>query len=260
MVPEVNSLMLFKFGQYKWIKKIKEGEISFACPGRYIDIAKRTGNSEQGDIDEGIFARLKKDDPRIQEAADLVKKDLEVIEDGDYVKLRRKSSYFIPTFCFYSYRGKDLLDNDIRQAGKQIISHYFDERMYSGFSPDEVRNVINSDLSPASLFIHPAPFRYILAGALYIKGIQFELRHIDYELFKNDEFYIEPTDKREELFYKFPKYAYQKEARVCLINNPLPSYYERFNLSLGELPDDCATFIPKKFYFQVEADIVEKST
>lgn len=60
MIPDNHALMLFKFGEYKWIKQIQDGFISFACPGRYIDSAKRTGNNEQGDIDEGIFARLKK--------------------------------------------------------------------------------------------------------------------------------------------------------------------------------------------------------
>jgi len=45
MISEENSLLLFKFGEYKWLKKIQEGIISFSCPGRYIDIAKRTGNN-----------------------------------------------------------------------------------------------------------------------------------------------------------------------------------------------------------------------
>lgn len=31
----------------------------FSCPGQYINIAKETGNSEQGDLYEGVFAWLK---------------------------------------------------------------------------------------------------------------------------------------------------------------------------------------------------------
>jgi hypothetical protein len=258
MIPEENALILFKFGEYRWIKKIKDGEISFACPGRYIDIAKRTGNYEQGDIDEGVFARLKRGDIRIREVADQLNEDLEIIDDGDYVKLRRKSSYFIPTFCSYSFRGIDLLNNDIQKPGIQKIPHYFDERMHSGFSSDRVRNVLNLDSTLSQLIIQVNPFKYLLGGELTKRGMNFQMRHINYTEFEKDEFFINPTMRRDELFYKFQRYSYQREARVCLINNPITDFHDRFNLNIGTLPESCAILSTKKMYFEITADIVRK--
>lgn len=259
MIPETNALILFKFGEFKWIKKIKDGEISFACPGRYIDIAKKTGNNEQGDIDEGVFARLRKGNSKIQEVANQLKDDLETIDDGDYVKLRRKSSYFIPTFCFYSNRGIDLLNSAIQNAGIQEITQYFDERMYSGFSPDTVRNVLNPDSSSSCLTFQVEPFKYLLGGELAKRKIDYEIRHINYTEFEKDEFFIPPTERRDELFYKFPKYSYQREARVCLINSPMNDVYKRFDLDISAIPEDYAILLRnKKFYYKITADIVEK--
>ncbi len=67
MIPEENSLILFKFGATKWMKALKDGKVNFSCPGQYINIVKNTGNSEQGDLYEGVFARLKETDPRIEQ-------------------------------------------------------------------------------------------------------------------------------------------------------------------------------------------------
>jgi hypothetical protein len=257
MIFEENSLLLFKFGEYKWMKKIQEGIISFSCPGRYIDIAKRTGNNEQGDIDEGVFARLKIGDSRIKKAEELVQDDLEIIPDGKYVKLRRKSTYLIPTFCFYSCRVKDLLSTNIRGVGIQKIQHKFDDNMFSGFSYDQIRNVLSYESYPTTLTIQVEPFKYLLGGELLKQGIDHQIKHINYTEFANDEFYIEPTERREELFYKFPKYSYQREARVCLHKSLSNDIYDRYNLSIGSLSDN-AKLLTNKVYLEFTANIVEK--
>ncbi|WP_374722891.1 hypothetical protein [Peribacillus tepidiphilus] len=259
MIPEENALILFKFGENKWIEKIKDGEVSFACLGRYIDIAKKTGNNEQGDIDEGVFARLRRGDSRIEEVSEQLQDDLEIISDGDYVKLRRKSSYLIPTFCFYSYRGIDLLNNEIEKPGIQRFSHYFDEKMFNGFSLDKVKNVLSSDSILSLLIIQPEPFKYLLGGELAKQGIDHVIRHINYTEFEKEEFFINPTEQRDELFYKFPKYSYQREARVCLINSPRNDLYDRLNINIGSLPDSYAILSKNKLYFELSADIVIKS-
>lgn len=259
MISEENSLILFKFGEYKWMKKIQEGEISFSCPGSYIDIAKRTGNNEQGDIDEGVFARLKKGDSRIREAAERLKDDLEIISDGEYVKLKRKSTYFVPTFCFYSYRVKDSLSTNIQKSGVQQIQHKFDDKMFSEFSSDPIRNVLSTESYPATLIIQVEPFKYLLGGELLKQGIDHQIKHINYTEFEKDEFYIEPTERREELFYKFPKYSYQKEARVCLHRNLQNNLYDRFNLNIGTL-SNFSKLSTVKLYFEFTANIIEKET
>lgn len=258
MFKKEDAMLLFKFGEYKWIKQLQDGEISFSCPGNYIDIAKRTGNDEQGDIDEGIFARLKRKDLRIKKAMSQLKDDLEIIPDGEYVKLRRKSTYFIPTFCFYSYRVQDALDTNIHKAGMQSIDLNFDEKMFNGFCSDQIRNVLSIGSYPTILtFTEIEAFKSLLVGQLIKRGIyHYKMNHINYTEFSKDEFYIEPTNKRDELFYKFPKYSYQREARVCLYNNPRENIKERLNINIGSL-HNYSMLQTKKIGIRFWADVVK---
>jgi hypothetical protein len=256
MIPEENSLILFKFGATKWMKALKGGKVSFSCPGQYINIANDSGNSEQGDLFEGVFARLNVKDPRIEECRRKLEEDLEIIPDGDFVLLRRKSTYFIPTFCFYSFRGLDLLQN-VTRPGVQKVRHDFDERMYSGFSSHANFNMHPDDV-PATLIIQARPFHEQVMKAASRKGFGFEICHINYTLFENEEFYIEPTDQRKELFYKFPKYSYQREARILLHGLNINNVNERYTLNIGALSDEDAPLMSGiKMYFEVSVDIEE---
>lgn len=255
MISNKDSLILFKFSSQKWIKSIEEGNISFSCPGHYIEIAKKTGNDEQGDPDEGIFARLKTGDPRIEECMNRLKDDLEIIyENNGYVKLRRRSSYLIPTFCFYSYTGDDLLSDSKETYGIQDVSHDFDDRMFGSFTNFSSKNVLNNDFSPATIYIKPRPFKHQLQYKLFELGVFAEIRNINYTEFEKDEFFIEPDHKRSELFYKFPRYSYQKEARICLYNNPLKNTTDRMNINIGSLREFSWIF-NREISFKIKADI-----
>lgn len=256
MIPEGNSLILFKFGAAKWMKVLKDGKVSFSCPGQYINIAKDAGNSEQGDLYEGVFARLKETDPRIEECRWKLGEDLEILPDGDFVLLRRKSTYFIPTFCFYSFRGLDLLQN-VTRPGVQQVRHEFDEKMYSGFSSNAVLNV-HPDDAQATLIIQARPFHEQVVQAARREGFGIEISHINYTLFENEEFYIEPTDQRKELFYKFPKYSYQKEARILLHGLKITNLNGRYTLNIGPLSDVNASLVAGiKMYFELSVNIEE---
>ncbi|MDR4950377.1 hypothetical protein [Neobacillus cucumis] len=256
MIPEENSLILFKFGLTKWMKELKDGKVSFSCPGQYINIAKEEGNSEQGDFYEGVFARLKETDPRIEQCQCKLGEDLEILPDGDFVLLRRKSTYFIPTFCFYSVRPPDLSQN-VTCSGWQQVRYGFDERMYSGFSSSAVLNV-HPDDAPATLIIQARPFHEQIMQAVRRKGFSIEISHINYTLFENEEFYIEPTDQRKELFYKFPKYSYQKEARILLHGLKINNFNERYTLNIGPLSDEDAPMVAGiQMYGEFSVDIEE---
>lgn len=261
MIPDDHALMLFKFGEYKWIKQIQDGWISFACPGRYIDSAKRTGNDEQGDLDEGIFARLKKNDSRIREYSEKLRGDIEIINDGEYVKLRRKSTYYIPTFCFYTIKAADLLKYENIKLGTQRIPFHPDDRMFNYFSScGQLSNVLSNDYVYSQLVIKPAPFKYSLMEHLIINGYDFKMGSINYKEFEKEEFFIEPTNKREELFYKFPRFSYQQEARVCLYNSKLYDIYDRLNIRIRKLLDkDMMLIRGITWYCKMTATIVEKN-
>ncbi|MEK4105589.1 hypothetical protein NST28_16035 [Paenibacillus sp. FSL R10-2791] len=259
MIPNDDSLILFKVGAYKWMEKIKEGTLSFGALGSFIEIARANGNEEQGDRDEAIFARLKVGNPKIQEMKDRLVEDLEIIKDADpaYVKLRRKSSYLIPTFCLYSYRGYDLLDNEIVKPGKQRIAHFFDNRIFSAFADDKVRNVMSSENTFSMLVLQAANLKYKVLGAALLYKKPITIKHVNYTEFEKDEFFIEPTDNRDELFYKFPKYAYQYEARICMVHNLLPSVKDRLSLYIGPIIENKDGFlIRSQVSFSIGANIV----
>lgn len=253
MSRENTAYMLSKFGETKWMQELKKGKISFSCPGKYIQIAEETGNSEQGDLYEGIFARLKKGDLRIKECRIKLGDDLEEIYVNDFVFLRRKSTYLIPTFCFYAVKEVDLVEN-VDKAGWQKVRYDFDERMYSGF--------FNSGLALdnfSTLAIQPRPFFEYIE-----KKEQFDFRiikrPINYTEFKKEEFFIEPTDERDELFYKFPKYSYQKEARIILPDIKMLNLEDRYNLDIEPLPKEDIKIIKGiEVYIEFNLNIEELS-
>ena len=67
MIPEENSLILFKFGATKWMNALKDGKESFSCPGHYIQYCQRILGIVSKVICMRVFLpRLKKEDPRIE--------------------------------------------------------------------------------------------------------------------------------------------------------------------------------------------------
>jgi hypothetical protein len=255
LIPDSHAMILFKFGPYKYMKDLKEGKISFSCPGKYIDIAKKTGNDDQGDVNEGVFARLKKGDSRIDRMKKQLGDDLEIIDDGEYVKLRRWSSYYIPTFCFYSYKASDILASDVKKTGWQKITHYFNENMYKGFGDYAIRNVLSIENRPAQLMIHAEPFANNLKKNLVTQCLGAEIHNINYTEFKKEEFFIEPTPRREELFYKFPKYSSQNETRVCLVFESLDYLDQRKPFKINSFSDNETYIFHEPTFFEVNVDI-----
>ena len=258
LIPEDHALLLAKFGEYKWIKKLRDGEVSFSCPGKYIYLAQRYHNDEQGDENEAIFARLRKGDIRINHAANKLNNDLEIIDDGKYVKLRRKSSCRVPVFCFYSIIGSDLLRN-VTHTGLQDLPHHFDNKIFTSFAQKQITNVLNNDHIFTSLFIQPRPFIFLLTKALFRKKYGFRMGRINYTEFERDEFYIEPSKDRNELFYKFPRYYYQQEVRICLPAEQLDDIDNRLNIHMQKLADEDMPMIEKtKISLTVKLDIGRK--
>lgn len=254
MIPNENAILLCKFGEQRWMDRLVGGEISFSCPGNFVYQAKRTGNDVQGDQYDGIFARLKPDDPRVDRMIKQLGKDLEQIEDGDYVILRRRSAKLKPIFCMYSYTAGDVLsDGAISSSGAQNVRHDFDEKMYSGFSDNlAIKNVISNSHRFTQLTFQPKTFIDQFAKAMRLKGIKYVMKPVDYELFREETFFIEPTDQYDELFYKFPKYSYQLEARICLIDMKFNCIFDRQNIQIGALPSKSYWMTYNPLYMKVK--------
>jgi len=237
MIPNENAAILFRFSEQRWIDAIINGELSFSCAGAFVYQAKATDNTIQGDKYEGIFAKLHPGDERITQMRDKLGADLEEISEDDYILLRRKSAMKKPIFCFYGYKIGDILKDGISlRVGNNQIRHDFDSRLYTGFSGmDWNSNVVDDSRRFTQLTLLPYPFVNRIKIAMCTQGLGYKLHPVDYELRGNDTFFIEPTEKYDELFYKSPEYAYQFETRICLFDKKLDCIFDRFSLNIGHL-------------------------
>lgn len=260
MIPDDHALMLFKFGIKKYMKELKNGRLFFSCAGNYVYIAKNHGNSEQGDEEEGVFARLKKYDSKIDECKKKYGKDLQVIDDGVHVKLRRKSTLFYPVFCLYAYRAEDILENNNIKLGTHKYEHQFDSKIFEAFSQSsKCKNVLVKDFLPSICFFQPKPFVDALKRSLFTNEITYKMDSINYSVKSNEEYYIEPDDLRRELFYKNPKYEYQHEVRICLLNKKFTSIFDSEIINVQKFKDeDCNLIINHEIYVTHSATISEK--
>lgn len=233
-VDETNktqTFLIFRFGKKKWIDQFKNGTFSFSCAGAYIEQGKT--NQAQGDLYEAVFARLKKSDPRIEKMKRKLGEDLEIIEDLEYVMLRRKSAKLIPIFCFFHYEIQNLREGSLGEVGEDNlvpISLEFDKRMFTGFS--EEGNVAEEDRLE-TICVYTEPFikhvkRIVKSPFGSVKNA--EMHRVDYSKRKSEEFFIEPTEEYTELFCKDESYAYQHEGRIALLNMRFDSTVERIDI------------------------------
>jgi len=261
MIPDDHALILFKFGIKKHMSDLKNGKMFLSCAGNYIYIGTHGGNNEQGDKEEGIFARLKNKDSRIEECYKKFGKDLEIINDGDYIKLRRKSSLLYPVFCLYAYKAKDILESNDITKGTYSFEYRFNDKIFDAFTKSKgIRNCLNEDYLPAICVFQPKPFMDNLKCSLFEKGISnYEMRTIDYKIKENDEYYIDPDKRRSELFYKNPEYEYQHETRLCLLDRKFSTIFDNAIIPLFPFEnEDCHLIINTEIYFTHMVTIDEK--
>lgn len=227
-ITEDDVTLIFKFGEKRWIEKLVEGEISFSCAGSFISQAKHSKNQVQGDKYEAVFAKLIKSDPRINQMRLRLKNDLEEIEEGDFVYLRRKSAKLKPIFCVYSYKIEDAeADALSHKPGRQIIRHKFNPQMYNGFGSFSARNVLREECRPVFAMFKADTFSKKIKQ---ITGC--EVKHINY-MDIVPGFFVEPTNEYPELFIKSKNYQDQKETRVCLPDRKLCSIADRYNVRVS---------------------------
>ena len=274
------SIEVIKFGEARWIQKIVEGELSFSCAGAFINQAKKTGNTIQGDLLEAVFARLLKTNPKIQEMREKLGNDLEEIPDGDYIFLRRKSAKRIPIFCIFSLKKKNFIS---KKPGNQNIEFSFDKRLYDGFANKNIKNTVpNSHKFTMAYFITEKFINRIklrsghqelrskiqfnidaVAGFSAIPEEEFlaiKSANVRYENFHEGEFFSEPTDNYDELFVKSDEYEYQAEVRICIRNIKLSSYSDRYTVKIEKFKDGEYKIIPNEVIIKGNGNFVKINT
>ena len=70
MSNTTKAMLYVKIAEDKWAEKLKDGCAWFGTINGYIKKAEEEHNDEQGDKYEGVFARLKKGSPVIEECFD----------------------------------------------------------------------------------------------------------------------------------------------------------------------------------------------
>lgn len=256
MIPNDHAIMMYKIGEMRWIQKILEGELSLSCAGAFIHQAKKTGNYIQGDLSEAVFARLLNSNPKIEEVKNKLGNDLEIVSDGDYSFLRRKTAKLKPIFCAFAYTAGDALKDNIElSTGEHRLKFEFDERMYKGFTQNIKLNVIAETHRFTNLFLQSKPFVENIKRALYLEHIPYQMRKISYINMSEGEFFIEPTNNYDELHYKSSQYEYQHEARICLTGEKFSNIFERYCLRLFPMLKNDYFIIHSELYVEFTAII-----
>ena len=80
-------------------------------------------------------------------------------------------------------------------------------------------------------------------------------KKINYNIFNNNTFFIEPTDNYDELFLKSSKYSYQHEVRIIIKNKKLKDIFDRFSLIIQPLDKDDYHKNHEEYYIEYMADI-----
>lgn len=262
MIPNDNAIVLFRFSEQRWIDSIIKGDLSFSCARAFVKQAIATGNTVQGDKYEGIFARLYPDDERISKMEILLDKDLEKIYDDGFVLLRRRSAMFKPIFCFYAYRVKDALSDIAGNAiiGKIVIRHDFDSRLFSGFANGNWNcAAVADDRRFTVITLQPNDFINRIKFWMKYNNLSYVMKPVDYVIQAAETFFIEPTDKYEELFCKRPEYSYQYECRICLHRKSFLSFCDRYTLNIGRLTEKEYKKTYQPFNFELKATTAKKS-
>lgn len=243
-----------KIGEEKWIKKLENGSACFSPINDYIEQGEKGNNNEQGDKYEGVFARLKKNDTKIHDMEDRLKDDLEEIEDGEYILLRRKSSRTVPVFCLYGFYKEDaqmieLSSNNVKL--ELVPSSKMYNEFLNGVSSTEEKKVA------WTLFFSLGHLQQNIQTALDNKHVNYRFAKVQYDLFDGDEFFIEPTSDYPELTHKAKRLSYQKEIRWVLPNIHQSTKYILPYTPLKKESMGCHEG-KTNFQFQAEAHIKEE--
>lgn len=216
----INTLFGVKIGEEKWIKKLRDGSACFSPVDDFITEGEIIGNNEQGDKYEGIFARLKNDNPLIIKMSEKLGDDLEKIDDDGYTLLRRKSCRKIPVLCLYGMYKEDAeeIESSISDDGtvQSTIQFQLANKMYDEFLNNGSLN--KGKVEPWSMGMSLGHFQSAIERELDKIGVQHRAVKIKYDLFETEEFFIEPTDDYNELQHKSVRLNYQKELRWILPN------------------------------------------
>ena len=224
------SGVMLRLGKTKEIEKqYNEGYLRFSCAANWINYARINPSIGVADKYEGVFAHVKRDDPRLATLGD----DGVPLNSGrslwcdkgpdDTLYVRYAFSCLVPAICFYSLDVKDVVKH-FKVAGKRDECVMVDLRQYY--------NAMGIDRNEYSILAIYDPWSLdkdlrreipeVIDKAENIDKHNFQEdnplagEYVNYDLDIKKEFWeLYPYD---ELFRKRPEYEKQREARFIIPN------------------------------------------
>ena len=252
---EKDIVLCLKINKKVWIEKLQQGSICFNRAGRFIGDGEENKNGEQGDRFEGVFARLPENDPRIEKYKASLGEDIEIIDDGSYVFLRRPSVKDIPIFCIFGVKKDDLeplTDKPVSGKDGQLhirAKYLFPPRMY-----DEFLDAKKDGIEINGYFASPDHLLGEIEEKLKNESKDYIKRSVAYDIDLTQEFELPLDDSYSELFHKRKDFVYQHEIRFVLPTSPTK---DKLLFDITPLPNTVAG-IAKKTVDGMEFDLTLK--
>lgn len=229
----VETTVLLRVGpKNSIVNAYNNNRISFSCPANWIDYALSNNNHDTGDIMEGAFARLFKEDMLLAYLKEKYKNNLMVAAVGDETNI----AYFIPLLftpmlCFYSM--KRGMKQNLQEFANQMNHSVNDSAALIIFDTEKFFKDLFCNIPLIISFLSTEGFDgcFNPEQPVLVKDINYTSKH--HFLFTCD-----PIDA---LFLKDESYAYQHELRIIIPNahfrnNGIPGRsYERSSIDV-DLP------------------------
>lgn len=233
----VQVLYCMKIAKPRWAKSLRDGTAWFGSVESYIQKAQKDHNDEQGDAFEGVFARVGRFSNELINCMKKFGNDLEIIPDGEYCLLRRKSIRKACVFCMYGLTPQDFLPIGglyyIDGVKVCDFQHTVSQKMFEGFLDDKEK--------AASVCASIGHLNEAISKGASDVGYTIRRQELKYDLDFTREFMIagiEPGSPYEELFHKQKRFSYQHELRSLLSNVDCPPSQDGIPIQYKKLEKD----------------------
>jgi hypothetical protein len=211
-----DEILSFKILPSEYADSTIKGNIYLSCADFYAYQHETSGNMGQGDKDEGLFARVFKNNIEyIKEQRSRHKSDLLENEHGKFVDLKLKSVINIPVYCFYSVNATSPnVTHEDRLFEKSGVYH----RSYKVLIPKRVlQDFSNSGTFSVLSFLNHSELSKLIMIAAQKEGSTRMLRDRIHYVDRKDKEWFCPIDQHPgELFFKDIAFNYQSEGRIVL--------------------------------------------
>lgn len=224
-VSQNAEIMTFKIINAEYIEDtMASGNIYIGCADYYA-YQENTGNKGQGDKDEGLYARVRKENNSfITEQERLYGTDLVKIPNGDFLDLKLKSVINMPICCFYTINASDPIVSYFDEQGETPNVKY---RIYTFDIPEKVLKDFSVDNFGIINFLNHTDLYVRIEKSLKAEGCRHftktRMRYVDRE---NKEWFC-PENHPFELFYKDISFGYQREGRIIAHDRNVGFPYEK---------------------------------